>query len=73
MAHKLASEQPEGTKNFIEKVAIVGVSHGLIFLSLCVFNIAWTDVRGRRAVKSANLSQKSYSKLEIIKSQPLPV
>lgn len=73
MALKFASEQPEGTKNFIEKVAIVGVSYCLIFLSL-YFNVtAWADVRDRRAVKSANFSQKSYSKLEIIKSPQLPV
>lgn len=33
MAYKFASEQPAGLKNHIEKVAIIGVSHGIIFLA----------------------------------------
>ena len=33
MAYKFASEQPAGFNNYIEKVAIVGVSHGIIFLA----------------------------------------
>lgn len=33
MAYKFASEQPAGLKNYIEKVAIVGVSHGINFLA----------------------------------------
>ena len=31
MAYKFASEQPAGLKNYIGKVAIVGVSYGIIF------------------------------------------
>lgn len=72
MAHKFASEQPEDVQNFIEKVAIVGVSHGLIFLASVSIQHG-TEAADRRAVKSANSSQKSYSKLGSIKSPQLLV
>lgn len=65
MAYKFASEQPAGLKNYIEKVAIVGVSHGIIFLVPVSIE---TEASDRRAAESGNLSQKSCLKLESIKS-----
>lgn len=50
MAHKFASEQPQGSKNHIEKVAIVGVSHGIIVPA----SVSMTEASTRLAAKSGN-------------------
>lgn len=69
MAYRFASEQPAGLKNYIEKVAIVGVSHGIIFLvPVSMKTQVETEASDRRAAESGNLFQKSCSKLESIKS-----